>query len=240
MDWSEAIIPLGNQKIKLELEPKNKYTVFPSDNPKAQILFQECEFGNYLILALGEKKTDEAIDELDELWQMEFDGSCANSSSGAGVVLLSSTGNIFPFSFKLDFKNTNYTTEYEALLLGLSEAKCKGIKLLKVKEFDKTTKHIVGLLSEQHPFKWTEEAKNSFERIKGLVVNAPTLVNPDFTKDFILYCYASEHTMSGILLHLDENGVELPIVFMITSLKNHELKYSPMEKHAYAVVKAMK
>lgn len=133
MDWSEAIIPLGNQKIKLEPEPKNKYTVFPLDNPKAQILFQECEFGNYLVLALGEKKTDEAVDELDGLWQMEFDGSCANSGLGAGVVLLSPTGNIFPFSFKLDFKNTNNIAEYEALLLGLSEAKCKGIKLLKVK-----------------------------------------------------------------------------------------------------------
>ncbi|XP_057860709.2 uncharacterized protein LOC131069358 [Cryptomeria japonica] len=63
----------------------------------------------------------------------EFDGSCANSGSEAGVVLLSPNGNIFPFSFKLDFKNTNLTAKYEALLLGLNEAKCKGIKLLKVK-----------------------------------------------------------------------------------------------------------
>lgn len=64
---------------------------------------------------------------------MEFDGSCANSSSGVGVVLLSPNGNIFPFSFKINFKNTNNTAEYEALLLGLNEARCKGIKLLKVK-----------------------------------------------------------------------------------------------------------
>ncbi|XP_059070656.1 uncharacterized protein LOC131860285 [Cryptomeria japonica] len=64
---------------------------------------------------------------------MEFDGSYANSSSGAGVVPLSPNGNVFPFSFKLDFKNTNNTVEYEALLLGLNEAKCKGIKLFKVK-----------------------------------------------------------------------------------------------------------
>lgn len=56
MDWSEAIVPLGKQKIKLEHEPKNKYTVFPSDNPEAQILFQDCEFGNYLILAPDEKE----------------------------------------------------------------------------------------------------------------------------------------------------------------------------------------
>lgn len=109
-----------------------------------------------------------------------------------------------------------------------------------VLEFVETTKHIVGLLSEQHPFKWTEKAINAFERIKGSVANAPTLVNPDFMKDFILYCYASDHTMSGILLQLDENGAELPIAFMSTPLKKHELKYSPMEKHAYAIVKAMK
>lgn len=109
-----------------------------------------------------------------------------------------------------------------------------------VPEFAETTKHIVSLLSEQYPFKWTKEARNSFERIKGSVANAPTLVNPDFTKDFILYCYASNHTMFGILLQLDENGVELPIAFMSTPLKHHEFKYSPMEKHAYAIVKAMK
>ncbi|XP_057850259.2 uncharacterized mitochondrial protein AtMg00860-like [Cryptomeria japonica] len=109
-----------------------------------------------------------------------------------------------------------------------------------VPEFAETTKHIVGLLSEQHPFKWPEEAKNAFEKIKGSVANVPTLVNPDFTKDFILYCYASDHTMSGILLQLDEHGAEMPIAFMSTPLKKHELKYSPMEKHAYTVVKAMK
>lgn len=40
MDWSEAIIPLGKQKIKLEPKLKNRYTVFPFDNPKAQIPFQ--------------------------------------------------------------------------------------------------------------------------------------------------------------------------------------------------------
>lgn len=69
-----------------------------------------------------------------------------------------------------------------------------------IPEFAETTKHIISLLSEQHPFKWTKEAKEAFKKIKGSVANAPTLINPDFTKDFILYCYASEHTMSGILL----------------------------------------
>lgn len=107
-------------------------------------------------------------------------------------------------------------------------------------EFVETTKHIINLLSEQHPFKWIEEAKEAFKKLKGLVANAPTLINLDFTKDFILYCYASEHTMSGILLQLDESGAEAPIAFMSILLKKHELKYSLLEKHTYAVVKAVK
>ncbi|XP_059070819.1 uncharacterized protein LOC131860421 [Cryptomeria japonica] len=64
---------------------------------------------------------------------MEFDGRCASSDSGAGVVLISSQGDIIPFSFKLDFKNTNNTAKCEALILGISEAKNKGIKLLREK-----------------------------------------------------------------------------------------------------------
>lgn len=55
------------------------------------------------------------------LWLMEFDGSCAASGSGAGVVLIPPSSNHIPFSFKLEFKNTNNTTEYEDLLLGLVE-----------------------------------------------------------------------------------------------------------------------
>lgn len=37
MKWSKTIILVGKNKIKLEPEPKNKYTIFPSDNPKAHI-----------------------------------------------------------------------------------------------------------------------------------------------------------------------------------------------------------
>ena len=69
----------------------------------------------------------------DEMWTMEFDGRCSNSGLGAGVVLISPNGELSTFSFKLDFPNTNNTTEYEGLLLGLQEAKLKGIRQLVAK-----------------------------------------------------------------------------------------------------------
>lgn len=64
---------------------------------------------------------------------MEFDDSFLNLGSGATVVFIYPSKDLFPFSFKLDFKNTNNTTKYEAFLLGLQEAKAKGIKKIKVK-----------------------------------------------------------------------------------------------------------
>lgn len=102
MDWSEAYIPVGKRKVKLEPELKNKYTVVPSDNPKAQILYEECQFGNYIILPEKPREGDLVSSE-EALWVLEFDGSCSNLGSGAGVVLISPSGEIFPFSFKLDF-----------------------------------------------------------------------------------------------------------------------------------------
>ena len=125
MGWSKAYILVGKKRIKLEPEPKNKYTVMPSDNPKAQILFEECQFGNYIILPEEQHRGGEVVSYKEALQTLEFDGSHSNLGSRAGVVLISPLGDIFPFSFKLDFHNTNNTMEYEAFLLGLQEAKAK-------------------------------------------------------------------------------------------------------------------
>ncbi|KAH9295897.1 hypothetical protein KI387_039485, partial [Taxus chinensis] len=52
--------------------------------------------------------------------------------------------------------------------------------------------------------------------------------------------YASEHTISAILMQKNSEDVESPIAFMSSPLKPHELKMSQLEKHAFAVVKAVK
>ena len=70
---------------------------------------------------------------MDFPWMLEFDESCCSSGSGAGVVLISPTSQTFPSSYKLVFENINNTTKYEALLLGIKEAKKKHVKVLKAK-----------------------------------------------------------------------------------------------------------
>ncbi|XP_059077950.1 uncharacterized protein LOC131876542 [Cryptomeria japonica] len=95
-------------------------------------------------------------------------------------------------------------------------------------------------MSEKQAFKWNEEGNKEFESIKEAIAQAPILVNPYFKKDFIIYCYASEHTMSWILLQKNEGNEEVPISFMSVPLKKHELKYSLMEKQVYVVMKVVK
>ncbi|XP_057823611.2 uncharacterized protein LOC131035876 [Cryptomeria japonica] len=71
-----------------------------------------------------------SIGSPDDVWTLEFDDSYSSTESGAGIVLISPKGNLFLFSFKLQFNNTNNTTEYESLLLGMKVAQQKGIKNL--------------------------------------------------------------------------------------------------------------
>lgn len=64
-----------------------------------------------------------------EEWKMEFDGSCAQGTGGAGIILFNSKEKI-TLSYKLDFKCSNNEAEYEALILGMLEALRRGVKVL--------------------------------------------------------------------------------------------------------------
>ncbi|XP_026459607.1 uncharacterized protein LOC113360301 [Papaver somniferum] len=68
-----------------------------------------------------------------------FDGSAtpSNDTGGAGVVLVSPSGEVLSHSFKLDFHCTNNSEKYEAFLLGLSLAKQAGAMYLEIRGYSK-------------------------------------------------------------------------------------------------------
>ena len=80
----------------------------------------------------------------------------------------------------------------------------------------------------------------AFDKIKNSIAKVPILVHLDYTNKFILYCYNSVQTLFAILMQENKEGVKVPISFMSTPLKDHELRYSQMKKHAYVVVSALK
>ncbi|KAH9327429.1 hypothetical protein KI387_007607, partial [Taxus chinensis] len=60
-------------------------------------------------------------------------------------------------------------------------------------------KPITKMLKKSMALKWKIEGKESFEAIEEAISQAPALINPDFSKDFILYAFGGDDTISAIL-----------------------------------------
>ncbi|XP_070057176.1 uncharacterized protein [Nicotiana tomentosiformis] len=55
-------------------------------------------------------------------WKMYFDGAAHRGGAGAGVVFVTSQGEVLPYSFTLTQLCSNNVAEYQALILGLEMA----------------------------------------------------------------------------------------------------------------------
>jgi hypothetical protein len=109
-----------------------------------------------------------------------------------------------------------------------------------IPNFAEIIKLITDMLKKDNEVKWTTEAKESFQRVKKSIGEALVLVSPDYTKEFLIFSFASEYTIATVLLQKNEEGFEQPIAFFSKSLRDAELKYDILEKQAYAMVKALK
>jgi hypothetical protein len=109
-----------------------------------------------------------------------------------------------------------------------------------IPNFAEIVKLITDMLKKNSEVKWTNEAKASFQRIKKVISEAPVLASPDYTKEFLIFSFASEHTIAVVLLQKNDEGFERPIAFFSRSLRDAELKYDILEKQAYAMVKSLK
>ena len=61
-------------------------------------------------------------------------------------------------------------------------------------------KPLTTMLKKGMVFAWNKEGKESFEEIRAAITSAPTLMNPNFEKDFILYTLGGESSISAVLI----------------------------------------
>jgi len=61
-------------------------------------------------------------------------------------------------------------------------------------------REITNMLMKVRVVKWMEDAMKSFNLVKYALSIAPVLISFDYTKDFILFSFSSEHTMAAILM----------------------------------------
>ncbi|KAH9320394.1 hypothetical protein KI387_044494, partial [Taxus chinensis] len=109
-----------------------------------------------------------------------------------------------------------------------------------IPNFAELTMRISHMMKGNKKFGWSSEGKEAFDGIKQAIAKTPILACPNLNNDFIIYCYATDFTLAVVLTQRNSEDHELPISFMRYVLKAHELKYTIMEKHAFAVVKDIK
>jgi ribonuclease HI len=81
-----------------------------------------------------------------------FDGASSRESDGAGVVLVFPFQEIISLSYKLEFETTNNVAEYEALVLGLSDAKDMWIEEISVLgDVELIVQQIKNIYQAKHP-----------------------------------------------------------------------------------------
>jgi hypothetical protein len=96
------------------------------------------------------------------------------------------------------------------------------------------------MLRKGKEVKWIAEPRESFVQIKRALNEAPMLISLDYSKDFLIFSFASFDIVVAVLLQKNEGGREQPISFFSKALRDAEIRYEIMEKQAYALVKALK
>ena len=99
---------------------------------------------------------------------------------------------------------------------------------------------ITNLLKKSASFVWTKEAEEAFENLKNCLVSAPVLVNPDFSKPFVLQCDASLTDVGCVLYQIGEYNEEHPIAYMSQKLDSAQRNYTVTELECFAAVLGVK
>lgn len=109
-----------------------------------------------------------------------------------------------------------------------------------IPNFSSLTAPLSNLISKGPKFKMTEEAIESFDKLKQLLNTAPVIVHPNFKEHFYLQCDASNYGIGAVLYQKDENGNEKPISYFSQKLNSAQMNYSVTEKECLAAVLAIK
>ncbi len=95
------------------------------------------------------------------------------------------------------------------------------------------------LLKSDVDFLWSPECEQSFQELKAALLSAPILCYPDFNKEFVLTCDASNTAIGYWLGQTDERGLHA-IAFGGRKLAPRETRYNVSERECLALVEGIK
>ena len=106
--------------------------------------------------------------------------------------------------------------------------------------FSKVAAPLFALTRKDAIFQWDEKCQESFDHLKSLLIQAPLLVFPDFTKPFVLETDASGQGLGAVLSQQQGSGCVAPIAYASRTLQKHEQNCGATELEALGVVWAIR
>ena len=95
-----------------------------------------------------------------------------------------------------------------------------------IDKYAQTTAPLCKLLRKGIKYQWKEDQEESFILLKEKLMNAPILMFPSFSKEFIIRTDASYDGLGGVLLQVnEETNKEHPIHYVSRTLSKHEKNY---------------
>jgi hypothetical protein len=99
-----------------------------------------------------------------------------------------------------------------------------------VSNFVELVKHITAMLRKGNEVKRTVDSRESLNQIKKALTKSHVLISPYYSKDFLIFSFASFDTVAVALLQRNIEGLEQPISFFSKVLRDAEVKCDIMEK----------
>jgi hypothetical protein len=81
------------------------------------------------------------------------------------------------------------------------------------------------LIKKDVQYHWGYLESQAFDSIKKAIIDAPSLMSLDFSKDFTLYTFASDRSYATVLTQKNAENNEVPIAFMSSTFKGTKLNY---------------
>jgi hypothetical protein len=109
-----------------------------------------------------------------------------------------------------------------------------------VLSFSEMVRRLKNLIKKDVQYHWGPQESQAFDSIKKSIVEAPSLMSPDFSQDFTLYTFASDRSYVVVLTQKNVENNEIHIAFMSSDFKGEELNYLAVYQQAYVVFKEVK
>jgi len=109
-----------------------------------------------------------------------------------------------------------------------------------VKDFAKIAKPLYQLVRKDEKWKWEEEQKKAFTKLKKIFMTEPVLVVPDLDKEMRVEVDALDYAMGGVLSVKGKDAKWRPVAFISKSLNNMERNYEIHDKEILSVIRCLK